>query len=323
MAHLQKVTHSHSNQDEEGAQVLDRTKTSQRKEQETLEEGQQSGTWIGDELTQKLKGAFPEIQVSLGESRRTDDASKMNDSTVKELISAKATWLGYGLNTLMGWSDAHVGSWLKDPVDAVVKEWEAARAEDLATDLDMECLNYVLREKAGSNNRVWAHNKLKMDHDYDDQGNETKTFYGQLGVTLEQLAGMDQITKFGLEIQHVLVLRLYSTAAYKTLNKHLRSRISSSPEQGRTLQKQEGRANKYPFPMTASLIKDAILKLRTSHMRTGSAVQAKDFYRGLTDVSLPEEFLQSGGCELAPCSSSVDLMVQSLPFALVLCVCAR
>ena len=140
----------------------------------------------------------------------------------------------------------------------------------------------------------------------------TKTIYGKLGVTLEHLASMPEITEYDLEVWHVLVLRLYTTAAYWSLNSRLRARISISSTEARSLRKQESHSGKYPFPMTAWLIKDAILKLRNSHLGRGSvSVPAANFFRGIRNTSPTESFLEDGGCELAPCSTTTDLMVCS------------
>ena len=95
----------------------------------------------------------------------------------------------------------------------------------------------------------------------------------------------------GLTLPHVLALRLYSTAAYLSINQPMRDR---------------SRSEAHPFPATVMFIKEAL-----GQMRDPNATDAVDspLWRGLRDVSMPEEFLLRGGTELAPMSTSTSLEV--------------
>ena len=71
------------------------------------------------------------------------------------------------------------------------------------TDEDKECLHYVLYEKAGTSTTRFA-NGVR------DQGRENETF--------DDFCMHPDCKECHLEPAHVLALRLYSTAAYKSIN---------------------------------------------------------------------------------------------------------
>jgi len=118
--------------------------------------------------------------------------------------------------------------------------------------------------------------------------------------------------------EHVVALRLYTTAAFKSINDPLRNRSGA-----------------HPFPVTVAFINDGIKRLRpvgagaaplstaplctwprarSSRLRAvgagaADASERRDFWRGLRNVALPDGFHQTGGTEYAPLSTSSDLEV--------------
>jgi len=95
-----------------------------------------------------------------------------------------------------------------------------------------------------------------------------------------------------LEKEHIVALRLYTTAAYKSINNPLR--------------KQD--ATKW-FPITTKLIADAIGKLRSDGGNDISALAAVDLFRGMRDRTLSPDFKEKGGTEVAPMSTTTDLKI--------------
>ena len=118
--------------------------------------------------------------------------------------------------------------------------------------------------------------------------------------------------------------RADTTAAYWEINSPLRDPARFSAGQP------------HPLPITVAFIKEAIGKLRVVAARTSSANKQAcsapppphllllpsgrlshdergraqvDLYRGMKNVSMPEDFLKKGGTELAPMSTTSDLKV--------------
>ena len=98
-------------------------------------------------------------------------------------------------------------------------------------------------------------------------------------------------------MEQVAALRIYSTAAFRSINDPLRD----------LARKERGEA--HPLPLTVKLITEAVGKLRAVEAETEAANQAFDLYRGLKNVEAKDEFLQRGGTELAPMSTTRSLEV--------------
>ena len=102
----------------------------------------------------------------------------------------------------------------------------------------------------------------------------------------------------GLSEAHVLALRAYTSACYKSLNGPLRDQSRTAP---------------HPFPITVFLIADALKKLRAGEQAGGRANVA--LWRGMRDMRATAEFFAEGGSEIAPMSATTDLAV-ALRYAL-------
>ena len=111
---------------------------------------------------------------------------------------------------------------------------------------------------------------------------------------------------------HVLALRLYTTAAYQSINSPLRD-----------LERFE-RHEEHKLPVTVSFIADGVKKLRAIgalHEEDANATLA--LYRGMKDAQVPDRFLEQGGTELAPMSTTSDLAVAVRFSASTNCVLLR
>ena len=105
----------------------------------------------------------------------------------------------------------------------------------------------------------------------------------------------------GLDEHHVLALRLYTTSTYSSINNPMRQSPPVLP---------------HPFAATLYYISDALSKLRE--------VQGKDpalrnetlvFWRGMKNLQITDEFLQTGGSEMA-CMSTTSSRKVAQDFAL-------
>ena len=94
--------------------------------------------------------------------------------------------------------------------------------------------------------------------------------------------------------EQVLALRVYTTAAYESLNSPLRDRERKEP---------------HGFPLTLTLLKEAIGKLRALEAPSATVEQAYDLFRGMRNVVATEDFIVEGGTDLAPMSTTSDFAV--------------
>ena len=90
----------------------------------------------------------------------------------------------------------------------------------------------------------------------------------------------------GLEEMNVLALRLYTTAAFRSINNPLRD-----------MERYETNIA-HKLPVTVALISEAVGMLRSPAADTEAGRRPMDLYRGMRDVALPPEFMERGGTEL-------------------------
>jgi hypothetical protein len=123
------------------------------------------------------------------------------------------------------------------------------------------------------------------------------------GLRLEWFVDRPQADAAQLSRGMVLALRLYSTACFKSLNDPLRCRDAEGGERPLTP------ANPHPFPVTVHLLTEAIKRLRVLDAESAQSNEPMTLWRGLQDTMLPDAFLQSGGSERAPMSTTPNLDV--------------
>ena len=154
-------------------------------------------------------------------------------------------------------------------VSAVESEFAAAGTAD-----DRFCLQYVLYGKTGdAAGRRWANGVMDVTR--------------AAGLTLDYFVRCDEAVAARLSRGHVLVLRLYSTAAFASLNNPLRDPELSDDKP-------------HPFPVTVHLLTDAIKRLRAVEGEAATSNEHVVLWRGMSNRSVPAAFLASGGSEKAP-----------------------
>ena len=125
------------------------------------------------------------------------------------------------------------------------------------------------------------------------------------GLCLADFAAHNEATSSGLSVAEVLALRLYTTAAFRTVNTRLRDAVASSG--GLSTERKTPRP--HPLPCTVAFLKDGLMKLRNTHVDRGQATEAIDLWRGLKDMTLSDAFVSAGGTEVAPMSTTKDWKV--------------
>jgi len=158
-----------------------------------------------------------------------------------------------GVNHYMGVDSALVARGMAEGVRAIVRE-----LTQHGTDEDRECLDYVLRRRAGSSDRTFQGGRRRDEHRRGDE-------------TLATFVALPQSRVAELDAAHVLALRLYTTAAYKSINEPLRERRPGAH---------------HPLPVLVNLIKDAIGRLRAVAASQSAHDGPLDLWRGLVKVAV-------------------------------------
>ena len=130
--------------------------------------------------------------------------------------------------------------------DAIEREVRAN-----GTDTDIECFEYVAR-RAGSSNKLFPNSPYPRDSDVSGVRSDRLTPSGE-GMLLADFRSHPDAVAARLTLVHVLVLRLYSTAAFSTINLPLREAMSMDEEVA---------VAAHPFPVTVMVLAEAIKKLR-------------------------------------------------------------
>ena len=154
----------------------------------------------------------------------------------------------------------------------------------------------MLYEEAGSNAKTFQ-GGLKRDCDAHGRLHPKRRAANGRGMQISDFVAHESARAAGLSEAHVAALRLYSTAAFRTINAPLRD------------QERFGRHEPHPLPLTVAWIRDALTKLRQIEAKSARATQVVYLYRGMAGVRIQPEFLAKGGTELAPMSTTSSLKI--------------
>lgn len=157
--------------------------------------------------------------------------------------------------------------------------------------------DYVLHEPAGSSDKAFSNGVRDA---------------GRNGERLADFVNHPSAKRAGLREAHVLALRLYTTATFRSINGPLRDHSRTTP---------------HPFAATVFFLTDGIRRLRTiaadaeyaekeekvrhkrnglSRLSTMTGGTSTDLWRGMANMGATEEFEHLGGSEPAPMSTTHD-----------------
>ena len=247
------------------------------------------------------------VCVDLTDGTASEDAfNRFANVGVRDLVFGRPAEAALGICHYMCVDESTLGARIACGVSAIVDE---------VTTCDLECLQYVLDAEAGSSDRGFQGG---LRRDCDEEGEVLACRLvpdgkgGQRGMTIDDFVAHPSARQSLLTKAHVVALRLYTTAAFRSINDPLRDR--------------DRYENKLPhkLPVTVALLRDALGKLRAVEANQGSTGGGDDegafasprvsprelhLYRGMKDVRAPLEFLAQGGTELAPMSTTSSLAV--------------
>jgi len=231
-------------------------------------------------------GGLPELLVAPGASSRfiTEPRCLRFGEPVDNV---------FGIEHFMHVAEEDVMAGMVQGVRAIERE-----VETHGTEVDKECLHYLLHEEAGSSTKEFQHGLMRdrgpngeilIERQMDDGHG------GKRGMRLADFVSHPSSRTARLREAHVLALRLYSTAAFNSINGPLRD-----------LERFK-RGEPHRLPVTVALLRAAVMKLRAVNANVPSSNEEEELWRGMADVEAPAEFLERGGSELAPMSTTFDL----------------
>ena len=198
-------------------------------------------------------------------------------SEMREMITGEPKLAALGLESYLRIDDIskHLGA-CTSRLEAIEAEFRTSNDAEL-----LWWLQYVQHEPASCESVRWGMR---------DAGHE--------GMRLPDFCARPEAAH--LTIEHVLALRLYTcTPVSFALNAPLRAFARDADGQ---LVRPIAMSDPYPFPVTISLIHEAIKKLRDAE-----GDQVVTLWRGAKNMRMAQDFLRGGGVEMAPMSTSYSL----------------
>ena len=247
-------------------------------------------------MRQGLLLVLQRIERSRGGFARDRDLGKFAGDGTATLTVGRPEEAALGLAAFLKVDEFDLFERLTGGVDAISDE-----VLKNGTDIDRECLHYVLHEEAGSSSREFA-NGLRDRSRRDGH------------LCFADFVEHPHSKRANLKPAHVLALRLYTTAAFRSINSPLRD---------------QRRTAAHPFAATVFFLTDGIRRLRAiaadaekaerdeqvaareeggSRLKSmmGVNLSTQDLWRGMSNMGTAAEFEASGGSEMAPMSTTAD-----------------
>jgi len=211
-----------------------------------------------------------------------------------------------------------------DLFERLGKGTEAIKYEvaHFGTEEDKECLHYILDEAAGTSPTLYSNSAHPRDCDARGVRDDRQVM-GEDGnlrpMVFEDFCNHPSAKTAKLGAAAVLAIRLYSTAAFKSLNNPLRD---------------ADRTEAHPFYATIFFLTDGIRKLRAVEASkvkdkgdgkprdqgvrfegsskggaSGKARHVVDLWRGMKNLTMASSFEEEGGCEMALLSTTDNAAV--------------
>ena len=259
-------------------------------------------------VSRARKQLVAQLQTEVADGQRSrfaSDAESLQLGQMKDAALGVAAYLCVDeeeLNALL--SERIEGQPGTGGLPALRREFEAH-----GTEVDRLCMRYVLDGEAGSCDVVFPNGNLMLDCNESGAVHAGRLFSGssgkgddatptgERGWRLADFAQHPKAKLARLSLAETAALRLYTTAAYQSINAPLRDLARRK------------RDEPHPLPVTVMLISKGVSKLKAVGASGEEANMAVELYRGIRNRELPKDFLQRGGSELAPMSTTSDIGV--------------
>ena len=229
---------------------------------------------VGGE-TMPIEGALRRLIGSVtppGQSNDLGTFEKFAGSS-HELVFGPPQQAALGMAHTLRVAESTLAALMAEGTAAIVREVEASGTAE-----DKECLDYVLRCPAGSSSKRFPNGV----RDANRSGEMLADFMAHPSAVTAELTEAEMVA-----------LRLYTTAAYKSLNAPCRDLEPHAPA--------------HPLPATVSFLALGIKKLRAVGAKRDDAQQPVTLWRGLRDLQVGADF--TGGTELGCMSTSASAEV--------------
>jgi hypothetical protein len=223
-----------------------------------------------------------------GQADTPNDESKFHVATLTYGLAKDAT---RGIADFMCVDEEDLFVGMSDGIEGISREIEA-----YGTEVDKECLHYVLHEEAGSSDRTFQNGWKRDCDEHEGKRLPSREINGR-GMTLEDFCKHPKATLCGLKPAHVLALRIYTTMVFMSINNPLRD------------VERKNKNEPHKLPLLVYWLSLAIKKMRTVAAASEEASNSKDFYRGMSNRDLLDQFMVEGGTELACMSTTADLRI--------------
>ena len=250
-------------------------------------------------LLQQLREAAKSAglgQVSIA-AAGAEDGQKFNSD---ELVMGMADDAGRGIGPFLNYGQGEPGLYRQVSIGmpAIQEEIELH-----GTEVDQECFNYVAYQEAGSSDKKFQNGWMR------DRDPATGKVYpereildpaapgGKRGMRLADFHAHEVSRLCQLTLEEVFVLRFYSTAGFRSINNPLR-------DQGR-----HRRGEAHGLAVLVFILSSAIKKLRAWAGTGDNKLKSQNLFRGMSNRKVFETFMQDGGTELAPMSTTSELWV--------------
>ena len=250
-------------------------------------------------LLQQLREAAKSAglgQVSIAEAG-AEDGQKFNSD---ELVMGMADDAGRGIGPFLNYPRGEQVRYRQVSIGmpAIQEEIELH-----GTEVDQECFDYVAYQEAGSSDKKFQNGWMR------DRDPATGKVYpereildpaapgGKRGMRLADFHAHEVSRLCQLTLEEVFVLRFYSTAGFRSINNPLR-------DQGR-----HRRGEAHGLAVLVFILSSAIKKLRAWAGTGDNKLKSQNLFRGMSNRKVFETFMQDGGTELAPMSTTSELWV--------------
>jgi len=181
---------------------------------------------------------------------------------------------------------------------AIIEEIEQNGSEE-----EKECRDYVLNEEAGSSDKKFQ-NDWKRDCDTETglvlaerQIADVSASGGKRGMRFADFCTLAIVVFCQLSEAEVFSVRYYTTWGFTGINSPLRD-----------LTRRE-KKEPHKLGVLVFILTNAIKKLRAWAANAPDAYTAVDLFRGMSNRKIFDRFMQQGGTELAPMSTTADLSI--------------
>ena len=229
-------------------------------------------------VADELGGTYSTLREGNGDAR----------FDAKDLVFGRPEQAALGVEYYMCIDDDDLRTRMNDGLEAI-------RAEVAAngTDVDKECLAYVLDQEAGTSDEAFQGG---LKRDCDAKGNVLPE---RRGKKFADFVADPNAQGAKLQPPHVAALRFYTTAGFRTINNDLRD------------QARQKAGKQHPFPVMVAFANEALKRLRAVGAASKQSNDKVVLYRGMKGMKVAsmKDFMEKGGTELAPMSTTSSLKI--------------